>query len=133
ADFNSQGFNGSGTIDDPYRIEGFDITASSGKLIYISGTTVYFRIVNNYINGLTTATFGIYLVNVQHGTIVNNTASNFSNDGIYIESSNSITVANNTCTFNDEGINLHSCSSSNVINNVCNNNRGVAKKSSHPI
>jgi hypothetical protein len=28
---------------------------------------------------------------------------------------------------------LHSCSSSNVINNVCNNNRGVAKKSSHPI
>ncbi|MFX0122143.1 MAG: hypothetical protein ACFFAE_00765, partial [Candidatus Hodarchaeota archaeon] len=39
---NNSGFPGNGTIDDPIRIEWYNITSTSGDLIYIRDTTFYF-------------------------------------------------------------------------------------------
>ena len=69
---NNSGFPGNGTIDDPIRIEGYNITSSSGTLISISDTTYYFRIANCLINGMSTAGDGISFSNVIHGSIDNN-------------------------------------------------------------
>jgi parallel beta-helix repeat protein len=80
--FKTLGFTGTGSFDDPYKVKDLSITASSGDLINIRGTTVYFRISNNYLNGLTTASSGISLSNVQHGTIENNLIINNTEDGL---------------------------------------------------
>ncbi|MFX0210349.1 MAG: right-handed parallel beta-helix repeat-containing protein, partial [Candidatus Hodarchaeota archaeon] len=96
---NNSGFKGNGTIDDPILIEGYNITYSSGSLIYISGTTYYFRIANNLLNGMTTAEYGIDLHNVQNGVIVNNTIRDFFRYGIRFgdpAGCNNNVIANNT-------------------------------------
>ncbi|MFX0126164.1 MAG: right-handed parallel beta-helix repeat-containing protein [Candidatus Hodarchaeota archaeon] len=149
-DLNSS-FPGRGTLADPIRIEGYNITASSGSLIYIRDTTFYFRISNCFLNGMSSSIHGIYLENVIHGTIENNTIFNNRYNGIKTENShyNIITgntiydnllengiwllysnhnhISNNT-VFNhpSDGIRLLLTSSNNsVINNTCFNNGWV--------
>ena len=70
--FTNQGFLGSGTSEDPYKIENLNITNPNDDLISISNTTVHFIIKNNLLDGLATATSGISLSNVKHCTIENN-------------------------------------------------------------
>lgn len=90
-------FPGRGTIDDPIRIEGYNITASSGDLIYISGTTYYFRIANCLLNGLSTASQGIEFSNVANGTIEHNIIKNNANQGIlFMSGSDNNSLVNNT-------------------------------------
>jgi parallel beta-helix repeat protein len=90
-------FPGNGTIDDPVRIEGFNITASGVQLISISDTTLYFRIANNILKGqVTTGGIGIHLDNVIHGTIFNNTIYDNEYAGIELGSSDDNTITNNT-------------------------------------
>ncbi|MFX0052579.1 MAG: right-handed parallel beta-helix repeat-containing protein, partial [Candidatus Hermodarchaeota archaeon] len=93
--FVSQGFSGSGTPNDPYRIENLNITASNGDLMSISDTTVYFCISNNYLNGLTTTTTGISLFNVQHVKVENNSISN-NGDGIKTTNTSNAIFLNNS-------------------------------------
>lgn len=91
-------FPGKGTINDPIRIEGYNITSSDEKLISISGTSYYFRIENNLLKGQNpTGWSGIYLYDVIHCTIFNNTILNHYYAGIDLDwhSSNNI-IANNT-------------------------------------
>jgi parallel beta-helix repeat protein len=97
--WNGTGFPGNGTINDPIRIEGLNITASSGYLIYISGTTLHFRIAHNYLNGLTTSSYGIYLNNVLDGNIINNTITQ-AFDGIRINNGGNHHIANNSISYN---------------------------------
>ncbi|MFX1286051.1 MAG: NosD domain-containing protein [Promethearchaeota archaeon] len=73
ADFANLGFPGTGVLEDPYLIENYTITNSEAILIEIHNTTAYFRIKNNLLDGLERNYNGIYLHNVTHGTIVNNT------------------------------------------------------------
>ncbi|MFX1283969.1 MAG: lectin-like protein [Promethearchaeota archaeon] len=42
-------FTGTGTVNDPYLISGYNITSSSGPLIHVANTTKYFRISNNLL------------------------------------------------------------------------------------
>jgi len=65
-------FNGNGDFNDPYLIENYNITASSGSLIHIENTTKYFKMSNCYLNGLDSAYNMTMLINVTHGTIENN-------------------------------------------------------------
>ncbi len=115
-------FPGSGTAEDPYLIEGYNITTTDTIGIHISGTTKYFVVHNCYVNA---NDYGIYIDNVAAGTaiIISNTCNNNNLRGIYIYESSSSTVANNTCINNCEyGIYLGDSVSSTVSNNTCSNN-----------
>ncbi len=114
-------FPGTGTEEDPYVIEGYDITTTDDNGIYISGTTKYFIINNCYVDA---SEYGICIYNVTDGTatVINNTCSN-NYRGIYLWDSDSSTIGNNTCSNNNKwGILLKSSGSSTVVNNTCSNN-----------
>jgi parallel beta-helix repeat protein len=118
------GFPGSGTKVDPYRIEGLNITSSQEYLISISRTTVYFILINNFLNGMFESMNSIIFNNVIHGTIENNTISN-SEHGFYSINSDFNIVSNNYIHDNKIGISLVSGSNNNTIlnNNLENNIR----------
>lgn len=103
---------GSGTADDPYIIEGWEIDASGySHGIYIANTRAHFIIRNCKIYG---ADGGISLVNVANGKIIgNNIIGN--GDGILLWNSSNNTIEYNNITNNrSHGIDLR-VSSSNVI------------------
>lgn len=131
--FVSQGFSGSGTINDPYRIENLNITTSNGDLISISDTTVYFRIQNNRLDGLTTATSGISLSNVQHATIENNSIhSNW--DGIKATDISNAIFFNNSILSNARfGVFLTKVTNCTLASNTIHDNlvNGVQLKDSY--
>ncbi len=122
SEFASQGFAGSGTIDDPYKIEGFNITASQSALIVIRHTTAYFSIRNNILNGIFQTSQGINLFNVVHGTIENNFIFNHESIGIILDLSTYNVITNNTITNNFNGIKLGRGGYNTVTKNtICNN------------
>ncbi len=118
-------FSGTGTYEDPHIIEGYNITTTSFRGIYITGTTKHFIVRNCYVEA---TYFGIDINDVAYGTatVINNTCNNNNDKGIVLSSSGSSTVANNTCNNNWDGIKLTSSDSSTVANNTCSNNvRGI--------
>ncbi|MFW9780304.1 MAG: BMP family ABC transporter substrate-binding protein [Candidatus Heimdallarchaeota archaeon] len=94
-DFSSHGFPGAGTINNPYRISGFNLTGYSGTLISVSGTTDHFRIANCILNGMSTPGIGISFSNVMHGTIESNQILKNS-DGIVFTYSHDNIIHNNS-------------------------------------
>ncbi|MHA2093616.1 MAG: right-handed parallel beta-helix repeat-containing protein [Candidatus Hodarchaeales archaeon] len=141
-------FPGTGTIDDPILIEWYNITSSSGTLIYISDTTYHFRIANCILNGMSTYGDGIQFYNVINGTIFNNTIfqnengillrassknniySNLVFDNIYVgircENSENNTIFSNTVFGNQDwtGIWLSYSNYNNLTANTAHNNNG---------
>ncbi|MHA2094450.1 MAG: right-handed parallel beta-helix repeat-containing protein [Candidatus Hodarchaeales archaeon] len=100
--FETYNFPGSGTADDPYRIENLNINASNKVLIEINNSNVHFIISGCTLNGISTTKTGIALNNVAFGTIENNTINTHQEDGII-------------------GVNISACTFRN--NQVYNNNR----------
>jgi parallel beta-helix repeat protein len=78
---------GSGTIDDPYRIEGWEINGSEDS-IAIWNTRSYFLVTNCLLEG----SIGLNLVDVTNGTV----QSNFLTHGLSIHDSVYVTINNNT-------------------------------------
>ncbi len=118
-------FPGSGTEEDPYVIEGYNITTTDDNGIFILGTTKYFTVRNCYVDA---EKYGIYIYDIADGTatVINNTCNNNDYDGISLSYSDSSTVANNECINNTYGIWLSYSNSSTVTNNTCiNNNDGI--------
>lgn len=76
ADFITLGFEGSGTVLDPYLIEGLFIRNSTIHLIDIENTTVFFIIQENYLYGIDGSVNGILMFNTTNGFIFNNSISN---------------------------------------------------------
>ncbi|MBY9000609.1 MAG: right-handed parallel beta-helix repeat-containing protein [Candidatus Heimdallarchaeota archaeon] len=117
-------FPGVGTAEDPYVIEGYNITTSNSNGIYIYGTTKHFIVRSCYVDAIN---YGILLWNVTDGTatIENNMCTN--NDyGIYLDSSDGSTVTLNSCFQNKYyGIYLVNSVSSTVSDNFCNNDFGI--------
>jgi len=92
-------FPGSGTKDDPYVIENYNITNSGADGIHISGTTKYILIRNCYLDGENSNYSGISISSVAEGTVnVTNNSVNYYWNGIslYYSSNNSFT--SNTIT-----------------------------------
>ena len=113
---------GSGTIDDPYIIDGWDIDASATHGIRIIGATSYFEISGCYIHDGAIYN-GIHLNNTTNGVIRGNTLiSDYS--GIHLESfSENNTISSNSCSFNSfSGIRSLRSNSSSIENNLCFNN-----------
>ncbi|MHA1772000.1 MAG: right-handed parallel beta-helix repeat-containing protein [Candidatus Thorarchaeota archaeon] len=124
ADFVSQGWLGSGTVSDPYRIENLSISSSSQTRIEIRSTTVYFVIRNCYItnsSGTDYTYYGIYLHDNDHGAI-EDCIIDVQNQGIYLNNNNDTSVTNTTITSPIYGIHtalsydlyIHNCTISEV-------------------
>ncbi len=120
---------GTGTKDDPYIIEGWDIDAKGGSYgIWIENTDAYFVIRNCKIWNATTdigLATGIYLKKVYNGVIDNNTIyQNFY--GIYVDSSSNNTITNNNCSMNRwSGIAQEDSKNITITNNTCFKNSGT--------
>jgi parallel beta-helix repeat protein len=123
---------GSGTADDPYIIEGWDIDISSSSAdgIDIQNSNVHFVIRDCYIHGGSLAMFplfGIYLFNVSNGNISNNTLST-NEAGLVLNEADNNLISNNSASSNGAGIYLWAECDYNVItNNVASpgNSRGI--------
>ncbi len=145
SDFETQGWPGNGTAENPYRIEGLNIT-TNGHCIEITSTTVHYLIKNCLLSATNpTNNPGIYLFSAPNGTIQdckmenhlsnvwlsvsdnctfkNNTISETSNQGIKLWGSNQCAIINNTFANNSESaINLEQTSNSTIANNTFQNN-----------
>ena len=122
SDIGLKAFPGSGIEEDPFLIEGYNITASSSTGIFITGTTKYFTIRNCYIE---TISLGINIDSVADGTVTvfNNTCNQNSLVGISLYAARNSSIINNTCNYNDlYGIMLISSGDSTIANNTCENN-----------
>ncbi len=115
-DFDTLGFSGSGTVDEPYLIENLNISGATTGLIYIRDTTVHFTIQNCFLNG-TDDEPGIFFQRVKHCTIINNTINN-SRISVRLDSSSDITVSNNSISHsNAYGVGLSKCDKNIISNN----------------
>jgi parallel beta-helix repeat protein len=125
-DFESQGWPGNGTSDDPYTISGLNIT-SDARCIVITNTDVYYRIENCYISSPGARNnLGIYLLDAPFGTVDNCTV-NTHEDGIRVQDSHHCNVTNNILYNNlYNGIFLSVADYAIVENNTCyNNDQGI--------
>ncbi|MFW9780344.1 MAG: nitrous oxide reductase family maturation protein NosD [Candidatus Heimdallarchaeota archaeon] len=120
-------FPGGGTLSDPIRIEGFNITAAAEDLISISGTSSYFRIANNLLNGDNGLGNGISLYNVTNGEIYNNVIFGNNQNGIKLYVSNNNSVHNNILYKNGFAeINLARSNNNNISENTVSKNTFAA-------
>lgn len=137
-DFSLQGFPGSGNITDPYKIEGYEIYATSGShCISITQVTAYYEINDCVFHGSTdvdtaavyledgigsvsdcevyNSSIGIQVVDTLLNSskiISNTTISDFSESGISIQTSNM--TLNNVSVLNDGGTPVTIVDSSNI-------------------
>jgi len=114
---------GSGTENDPYIIEKWDIDASSANGIEIRNTTAYFIIRNCYVyDGQVNYNRGIYLDNVKNGKIDNNNVEN-NYYGIHLRrNSGNNLISNNLVENNNIGIWLYLSDNNLLFNNLAGNN-----------
>ncbi|MCK4367783.1 MAG: right-handed parallel beta-helix repeat-containing protein [Thermoplasmata archaeon] len=124
---------GTGTIVDPYIIEGWEIDASSAMGIKIFGTVAHFIIRDVYVHSGGEGHDGINFVNVANGCVENTTILN-NYFGVHLASSSSITVMGSNISNNEYGIRIYYVSYSTVTgNDVSNNAYGIRIHSSSTI
>ncbi|MFX1513007.1 MAG: nitrous oxide reductase family maturation protein NosD [Promethearchaeota archaeon] len=125
AEFAAIAASGSGTVTDPYRLEGWNITTTGTHGIYIHDTTQHFVVQNCWVEtGKSNEYAGIYIQNVAEGTatIAHNICTE-SIPGISLEYVRNATVLNNTCFRNlFTGISLLGCKTTTIVNNTCYSN-----------
>ena len=143
SDFAAQGWPGLGTVDQPYVIEGLEITPpSDGCAVTISDTAVHFVIKSCIISS--TAAYGIKMNRVSHGRIedcvvakkstgigildssdcavARSIVTDCSTYGIYIKSSLGCEVLNAVCSRKVEGVYVRSSHECMILNNtLCDN------------
>ncbi|MHA1961546.1 MAG: right-handed parallel beta-helix repeat-containing protein [Candidatus Thorarchaeota archaeon] len=124
AEFGSQGFAGFGTEEQPYVVEGYNIT-TTGTCIFIEDTDAYFVVRDCLLTGGPPGR-GLLLNNVTHGEVRNNAINEKFNGLNFYESSNN-TVVNNTISENGDGVVIVEFSNDNLVlnNTISGNNYGV--------
>lgn len=114
--------SGSGTMDDPYIIENWDISAANAHGIEIRHTSAYFVIRNCYVHdGIAGGRYGIYFNGITNGKIENSITKNNSS-GIYLNRSDNNIITDSTMQNNGLGIEFY-FSSYNLIENCFSNTR----------
>lgn len=110
---NTEGWPGNGTEEDPYIIEGYEISDwgyLNGYCIYIGYTTVHFILRNNLLrdamgdSNWEYRSSGIALSNVVNGVVENNIAHDNHNNGIRLYESSYVSVIGNHVYDNGDGI-----------------------------
>ena len=110
---------GSGTLADPYKINNWDIQASTAHAIEILNTSAYFVIRNCYLHDGGVNYSGISFYNVQNGIIEYNVIPN-NKHGIELNTSNYNVIDGNNCSINQQdGIYLLECDFNTIGNNSC--------------
>ena len=104
---------GSGTPDDPYVIEGWQISVTAGAAITIKDTRAHFVVRNCLLTGSASACcYGVKLINVSNGRLefLNITAMpRSSSAAIYLDECENITITFNTVEGVDDGIYVEDC------------------------
>jgi parallel beta-helix repeat protein len=110
---------GSGTVVDPYVIEGWIIKAPHGvQPLIISGTTKYFILRNCWIESAAICEGCLWLTNITEGTaIVTNNKFRWGGYGIVVEESRGVTLVNNTFQYTSFDIILRYADSTVIKNN----------------
>lgn len=131
----SRGWAGDGSKDYPYVIERYNIDGTGQtNCIYIGNTSLYFVVRNCYLHHASENlnmpyyyNAGLYLCNVQYGTITNNIVSSNVLFGIYTEGSSNIDIHRNKVTSHSDGIRVDLGSSYNSIteNIISDNSWGI--------
>ena len=119
----SEGWDGDGTLSNPYIIENYIISTSFDEHgIEIRNTDLYFIIKNvNISNGASNYKHGFYLNNVTNGKLINNTANN-NIAGFLLKDSNNNTVRDNIVNNNLHGFRIWYSTNNSLINNTANDN-----------
>ncbi len=125
-------FPGNGTAENPYRIEGYNIT-SDGICIDIQDTTAHYLIIDCLISAPgSSSSHGIHIMFAPNGTIQDCVIEKHST-GLFIQQSADCSVLNNTLRENGEGVNCYLCDYSLVANNTAtiNENAFIIGSSQH--
>ena len=120
-----EGWPGSGSATDPIVISGYYFT-NSDYLLRIVDTTLHFSFKKNVLDGVDKMWNGLYLSNVSHAEIVNNTFKN-TRIGIYASQTQKSIITENIIRYSEvDGIQLNYDSKSNVIskNTISRNSHG---------
>lgn len=124
-DFEDYTSQGNGSVGNPFILENFVINASSSNMngISIQDTNSHFILMNCTVTEASSLfpRAGIRLFNVTNGKILNDTV-NSNYIGIWLESSDKITLTNNTIKDNYIGISLESSSNITISNNTIDDN-----------
>ena len=119
AAFDTYGFPGDGSVNNPYRIEYLNITTTDDDAIIVVITTKHFIIQNCYLQAVR---YGIYLhvVGDYTATLFNNTVKNTDGRAINLLDSDGVIVANNTLINNkcDRNMWMQNCENVIVANNT---------------
>ncbi|MBY9000691.1 MAG: right-handed parallel beta-helix repeat-containing protein, partial [Candidatus Heimdallarchaeota archaeon] len=120
-DFIDYGFPGSGTEEEPYRIENYNITTLAFNGIRIENTTKYFIIQNCFIDAYYT---GISVDGVAPFTVkvINNICANHNLYGIFLQRTDFMTVSGNECYNNKIGLAFQFADKIEISDNYCHNN-----------
>ncbi|MFX0090906.1 MAG: nitrous oxide reductase family maturation protein NosD, partial [Candidatus Hodarchaeota archaeon] len=135
----AEGWAGTGTAQDPIMITNYNISSSTTQ-IDIRNTQLKFQIRTNFLAGVTQTdiiTYAISLENVTGGMITDNILINnyigirvISTQGIIGQWTN--ILVNNIITNNDQGIWIESVNSINMENNTIRDaNSGISLRNSH--
>ncbi|MFX1391069.1 MAG: nitrous oxide reductase family maturation protein NosD [Promethearchaeota archaeon] len=111
---------GNGTLSNPYLINNLTLTnLGIGYCIRIRDSDVNFIITNCSVSN---ATYGIMLINVYNGKLINNTS--YSNHyGVYLENSHNINISSNFVYSNKKhGIYTYQSNENIIVENFVNNN-----------
>jgi parallel beta-helix repeat protein len=119
----SGGCTGSGTVTDPYVINGFDITGTGGACIYIAHITVRLVISNCYLHG---NYYGVEVIGSNFVTVTNNNCSGNDPYGIYLDYTGNDTLTNNVCIDAAHGIYTYGSGDNIMKNNTCRATRACA-------
>jgi parallel beta-helix repeat protein len=132
----TEGWPGDGTEGNPYIIEGYEINGTGhGNCIYVGNTSVYFVVRGCYVHSSSGHLYedyfmdaGVYLWNVQNGSMENNIVSNNDGDGIRLYWSSHNIIFNNTVFSNGHcGIFIYDHSEYIILsgNNFTDNRDGI--------
>lgn len=88
---------GNGTVDDPFIIEGYSISGSSGDCVFISGTDRHLVLRDLVLSGSEFCRRGIVLNGVRNCTILNVTARSFLRGGLVFHDCESTMVSSSVC------------------------------------
>ena len=125
-------FTGDGSLNDPYVIENYEISAAIEHGVLIKNTNLHFIIRDVTVkDSILNKHCGFYLENVTHGRLEDNTACN-NQYGFYLKNSFNNTLITNTAIGNTNGLMLD-CSYLNILtaNIIIDNRHGFSLESSY--
>lgn len=122
-DFETQGWSGSGTVDDPYLISGLSIV-SSDICVNIGSTTAHFTLQDCYISS-TSNLYAVRIWNIANGDFINNEIADSGGHGMFLSSCDDVIVTSNTIRNNGlNGIYMSDSVNCEISYNNINNNDG---------